>query len=344
MIKAMLFRLSLQKKILSIGIGLPAMIIAALLLMYSQEASSRAIESSVDKARSICLTADSAREQTEKQWASEIFSHAQLREWSENGKEANVMSTIPIITAWETAMAKSEQGGYEFRVPALEPRNPDNAPDPIQKEALLALRDSDIDEYVKVDYEKNRVHYFRPVRLGKSCLSCHGDPSLSEELWGRSDGMDITGHRMENWELGRMHGAFEVVQSLEEANAAASSSVLWACLIAAFSLGISALITVFTLKSVKSRILDTSSAIGSSVTGLKGASRILTDDAHETLSKTSEMATSVSETTQNISIVTDAMNEMGNAIEEIAQRSSEASQIANTAVEKAAAAVKVLSQ
>lgn len=335
--------LPLQKKILSIGIGLPALIFAVLLAMYSRDASQRAIANSVDKARSICLTADSAREQTEKQWAARIYSLDRLRNWGAAGEQDKVLSTVPIITAWETAIAKSKQGGYEFRVPALEPRNPDNAPNDRQKEALLALRDSSLDEYVIVDKESNNVHYFRPVHLAKSCLNCHGDPARSEELWGTTDGTDVTGHQMENWEIGRMHGAFEVVQSLDKAKAAANTSVLWACMIAVGSLGVAGFITMLTLRSVKSRILTTSAEIENSVAGLEGTSTILQADAGETLTKTAKMVESVSETSNNIEIVNQAVTQMGNAIEEIAMRSTEASNIATEAVGKAKATVEVIS-
>ena len=48
---------------------------------------------------------------------------------------------------------------------------------------------------------------------------CHGDPATSLALWGNDRGLDCTGAKMENWHEGEVHGAFEVVQSLAEADA-----------------------------------------------------------------------------------------------------------------------------
>jgi len=39
-----------------------------------------------------------------------------------------------------------------------------------------------------------------------------------ETLWGRNDGKDPTSGAMENWNVGEIHGAFEVIQSLDQAD------------------------------------------------------------------------------------------------------------------------------
>lgn len=89
----------------------------------------------------------------------------------------------------------------------------------------------DADEFHFVDDQANAVRYFRPVRLGQVCMNCHGDPARSDELWGRSDGKDITRHRMEDKEVGDLHGALEVILPLDEANTTIAAK-LWSGILA----------------------------------------------------------------------------------------------------------------
>ena len=76
----------------------------------------------------------------------------------------------------------------------------------------------DLSEYYEIDTQRNAIHYFRPVKLTSDCLLCHGNPSQSLALWGNDRGQDPTGAKMEDWKEGEIHGAFEVVQSLTEAD------------------------------------------------------------------------------------------------------------------------------
>ena len=84
---------------------------------------------------------------------------------------------------------------------------------------LSCTQEVELEAY-EIDKETNSLRYFRPVKLTNTCLLCHGDPANSMALWGSSDGMDPTGSRMENWKAGEIHGAFEVIQSLDQADAA----------------------------------------------------------------------------------------------------------------------------
>ncbi|MFN3193119.1 MAG: methyl-accepting chemotaxis protein [Aureliella sp.] len=327
--------MSLRIKILVLGVVLPAMIIAGLLFMYSKDANDRAIEASVDKARSICLSAESAREQTEKQWASGIFSSEVLKEWGELGHDDRILSTVPVVTAWETAMAKSKEGGYEFRVPALQPRSPENEPNELQLKALQQIKEGDLEEYFVVNDETNSVHYFRPVKLGQSCLNCHGDPKKASALWGTADGTDVTGHDMEGWSLGQMHGAFEVVQSLEAANQSAQNSILVAIAAAAIGLLVITAVTLTMLRSMTNKIKSATAGIGHSIEGLRTASDGLRRGASDTASKSDVMSTAVAQMSDNLGSVTVAMDQMSSSIREIAERTSETAQTADVAVNEA---------
>ncbi len=72
-----------------------------------------------------------------------------------------------------------------------------------------------LDEYYYPDSANNATRYFKAIRLTKDCLICHGDPKQSKRLWGRDDGTDPTGGKMENWKEGEMHGAFEIIYSMD---------------------------------------------------------------------------------------------------------------------------------
>lgn len=301
---------SLHKKILSVGVGIPAFTIGVLIFLYSHQATQSAIDTTVDKARVVCTTTESARIHAEGHWQNDVISRTQLRQWGEDGEYDKMLSTVPIIAAWQVAMEQAESENYQICTPSLQPRNPENSANPIQREALLALRDSDATEYVKIDNENNSVHYFRPIILDQSCMVCHGDPQTAEELWGTSDGTDITGHKMENWDVGDMHGAFEVIQSLDEASSTANASIFWAVVLAAVALGISAFVTIGTLK------------------------------AHH--KQTQAMANSVEKTSHNIQHVSGAMQDMQDSIHEIANSSTEVSAVASNAVSKAQGTVEVI--
>jgi methyl-accepting chemotaxis protein len=71
-----------------------------------------------------------------------------------------------------------------------------------------------------IDEASNSLRYFRPVRLSKICMNCHGEPAKSQEYWGRNDGKDILGFAMDGKQVGDLHGSFEIIRPLAEAQAA----------------------------------------------------------------------------------------------------------------------------
>ena len=173
----------------------------------------------VARAAASLLTAESVREEMGRKWRLGLFDKKMLSQWAKEGHMDRVLAAVPVVTAWQSAQAKAKEGGYEFRVPKLQPRNPKNEPDALETRALNALTASNLDEYHEIDPQRNAVRYFRPVRLTQDCLLCHGSPSQSKDLWGNADGKDPTGTKMEDWHEGEVHGAFEIVKSLDEADA-----------------------------------------------------------------------------------------------------------------------------
>ena len=216
----MLRNLNLHWKIIFLGASLLVGVAAVLFWLGHREAHDATHDEYVARARSIALTAESVRAEMGRKWDLGLFDQHQLVDWAKQDQVEKVLGAVPVVTAWKSAMARAEEGGYAFRVPKFQPRNPENEPDEVEAKALQAFKQDDqLAEQVVFDGHTNSIRYFRPIRLTKECLLCHGNPSTSEELWGNTDGLDPTGGPMEDWNEGEVHGAFEVVQSLDEADA-----------------------------------------------------------------------------------------------------------------------------
>ncbi|MDD2465856.1 MAG: methyl-accepting chemotaxis protein [Desulfobulbus sp.] len=170
-------------------------------------------EAIISKSAGIVLMAEAAREQMAKKLTNGV-----IRPFNEL-TAANIMGAVPVITAIDAAASKAQEAGFEFRVPKLAPRNPKNTPTELERGVLEELNRGNAKE--KIVIEPNQIRYFRPIRLTKECLYCHGDPSGSR---------DVTGGTKEGWREGEIHGAFEIISSLDEANKAVDAArwhVIW---------------------------------------------------------------------------------------------------------------------
>ena len=210
--------ISLRNKILFTSIFLTLILLFIIFIFYFMDVKRKTISSYVSKARSVVLASESAREEMEDKWSSDLFELSKLKKWGDNGDIDKILKTIPVVTAWNTTMKKAKLGDYEFRVPKFFARNPKHKPD--EKEALVLkkIKKENLEEYYFLDPDNNTIRYFRPVKLSESCLICHGDPENSAVFWGNDQGLDPTGMKMENWKAGEIHGAFEVIQSLDKAD------------------------------------------------------------------------------------------------------------------------------
>ena len=217
---------NLRRKIVAITASLLIIVCGIIFWQNYRSTQQNMQQEYVARARSIVLNAESVREEMARKWTLGLFDQQQLTEWGSKGEVDKVLAAVPVVTAWNAAMAKSKDGGYEFRVPKEHPRNPKNAPDGMESRALSMFNSHpEMVEHFEVDRSQNAVRYFRPIRLTQECLLCHGDPERSKELWGNDRGLDPTGGAMEGWKEGEVHGVFEVVQSLDEADARAAATL-----------------------------------------------------------------------------------------------------------------------
>lgn len=224
--------MTLRTRLVMFGAAQLIVVVGCLLFLYYRQARNNVQNQFVEKARGILLTAESTREEMGKNWDRGLFSPEQLSAWAKAGQMDKVMAGVPVISAIRSAEAKAEEAGYRFRVPKFDARNPKNNPDDFEARVLKHFEATNAAEYFEIDPELNAVRYFRPVRLTQECLLCHGDPAQSEQLWGNSDGRDPTGAKMENWKVGDVRGAFEVIQSLSAADAAIQKQMMMAGAIA----------------------------------------------------------------------------------------------------------------
>lgn len=253
---------NLRRKIVAISASM-LVVVCSVLFWQNYRISRANIEHEyVSRARSIVLNAESFREEMARKWKLGLFDQERLIDWGRKGELDKVLAAVPVATAWQAAMAKAADGGYEFRVPKKHPRNPKNEPDEIELRALRQFAaDPTQAEYFEVDRGRNVVCYFRPIRLTQECLLCHGDPALAKTLWGNDRGLDPTGGPMEGWKEGEVHGAFEVVQSLDEADARVAGALRKEAVIILLFVGIaSALLFFLVTRSITVPVRDSVAA------------------------------------------------------------------------------------
>ncbi len=345
---------SLRGKIVLLGILLPTALLAVLFKLYIDESRAKTVNAFVDKARAICLTAESTRQEMERKWELGLFDLAQIRTMAAAGKTESVLAMVPVVTAWNAAMRKAEEGGYTFRVPKHDPRKAANAPDPFEAEAIKQMTEQNLSEYFVIDHEKNAVRYFRPVKLTKPCLYCHGDPALSQEYWGNSEGRDPTGGPMENWKEGEIHGAFEVIQSLAQADRQLSAAIQKGAWLMAIGLGVMAVffgtlvlgiisnsvikpisLIINDLQANATNLLDAAAHVSSSSNQLADGAQTQASSLEETSASLEEVSSMSRANADSVSQANDKANE--------ARRSAEEAQTSMAKMKTAIASIKVSS-
>lgn len=222
-----LSKLSIKWKILILTILGP--VIIAILLAWQQvnDIRSGAEKAIITKSAGIVLMAEAARNEMAKNLQAGI-----VKPFDQLTAD-NILRAVPVVMAMNVAASKAKEAGYVFRVPKVDPRNPSNTPDNVEKSILDEITRDNLSE--KIIIEDNQIRYFRPIRLTAECLYCHGDPRGEK---------DVTGGIKEGWHEGEIHGAFEIISSLEDANKAVDKA-RWSILIS-----VSAILSIVILGSM----------------------------------------------------------------------------------------------
>ncbi|WP_243439313.1 methyl-accepting chemotaxis protein [Fundidesulfovibrio soli] len=212
--------MSIKWKVLLTAIVGPLVLAAAMFVqeMFSiSEASEQAI---LQEARGIVYMAEAARSEMSRKLERGI-----IKPFDQLPKD-RLIEAVPVITAITMAQENAAKLGYQFRVPKVSPRNPKNEPTEQERKILAELESRKLDEYVVK--EPDKIRYFRPIRLTQDCLYCHGDPKGEK---------DPLGGVKEGWKAGEVHGAFEIISSLERSHKQTMQAAMYTGVITLLLLG-----------------------------------------------------------------------------------------------------------
>lgn len=321
--------MSLRVRILLFAALQVTILTAVITTMFLVEKRQTVIDSYVDKARSVALATEAARETASDLWENGVFSEELMSQWASEGQIDRILAAVPVVGAMKAAERKADEGGYEFRVPKFKPRNPKNQPNAVEAEALTKLMQEDLEDYFMIDPAINAVRYFRPVRLTQECMICHGDPAQSETLWANSDGRDPTGAKMEDWNVGEVHGAFQVIQPLDAADAAMMASA---------SRGIGVAVGMLILSTALFGWLLTRGVIkpiNSLVSGLDLSADQASDAAQQVATTAQTIASSASEQAASLEETTAAIHEVAGMADSNSALAADADASANRAKSQA---------
>ncbi|MFK4765544.1 methyl-accepting chemotaxis protein [Desulfobaculum sp. SPO524] len=193
--------LSIRWKALLTALLGPFLIAAVMAVIQMRTIEEGTHDALLEKSRAIVLMAEAGRVEM-----AQKIEHGLLKPFDEIPRE-HLLEAVPVITAIRMAAGNAVEAGYDFRVPKISPRNPKNTPTELEERVLAKLKAENLDEYILV--QGDAIRYFRPIRLTKDCLYCHGDPKGAK---------DPVGGIKEGWRAGDIHGAFEIVTSLDAAN------------------------------------------------------------------------------------------------------------------------------
>ena len=133
-------KMTLRQKIVALGVLQLVFVTGVLFYLNYRQARETAVSESLARARSIALTAESVREEMGRKWSLGLFDKKMLSQWAKQGRMDRVLAAVPVVTAWQSAQAKAKEGGYEFRVPKLDPRNPRTSPTPWKRGPSMPWR------------------------------------------------------------------------------------------------------------------------------------------------------------------------------------------------------------
>lgn len=223
-----LSNISVKWKVLAFAIAGPVIIAFIFASQRISDIRSAAEGEILSKSRAFVFMAEAARDEMAKKVELGIIKP--LGEIP----EANLVQAVPVVTAIYTVARNAKEGNFEFRVPKESPRNPANVPTELEKKVLDEFVSAGLTE--KIIKEHDKIRYFRPIKLSKDCLFCHGDPKGEK---------DPVGGIKEGWKEGEIHGAFEIISSLDEANKKVASARITTFFVTALIAGTIGLVSWF---------------------------------------------------------------------------------------------------
>jgi hypothetical protein len=277
----------LGTKIVMVAVGSVCVTATAGLIIQRSVIRKQGIELTRDTMRATILGAENTRRSISAMRSLRVFDDARLKadlKGASDYKQTSIYKTVPVVAAWNSISEVAQKEGYEFRVPAHNPRNPNNAPRPDEERILSLMENDKLPEYFDVDEKANEVLYARPIVLGSDCLLCHGDPANSPTR----DGKDMIGFLMEGWREGDRHGMFLLRSKLDRVDAVVKAGMgqaaLWLLpLSICIGLGVYFLISRIAnkLRALVQSISDASTQVTSAVAQISATSQAMAQGATE---------------------------------------------------------------
>ncbi|PPD30256.1 MAG: chemotaxis protein [Methylomonas sp.] len=225
---------SVGVKVVAITMTMLTIVGIGVLIVFTNVQKQNLIERKIEASRQLLIVSESIRDNVVKKWEDGLYSPESLLQSIQNKSPALarqfVIQTVPTANAWDVIETKAKEGGFRFKAPAFNPRNPSrNTPDETEGKVLEIFQNNpSLTEYSIVDEDNKQIRYFRPVKLVKQCEVCHGDPATSQAIWNNDQGKDLLGYTMENRRAGDLHGAFEIITPFDVALTSYKTEIYYA--------------------------------------------------------------------------------------------------------------------
>ena len=239
----MFSKLKIRSKILLPIILIFALAFAINEILVVRATKEAAFDAALNQARSVVQALENSRERMGDLWNADVYDQEKLMA----DIKGNFFSIVPIVAALRQGEALAEGADFTFRVPKVSPRNPKNEPSKVELEMLNYLKANPNEpEYWIEDKAINSIRYMKPIKLTADCLACHG--SLEHSITGTLT--DPLGYTMEQWNVGEIHGAFEIIQPLDEVDAAVNASIFSGTALTLVAIALTVLILVLLLNRI----------------------------------------------------------------------------------------------
>jgi methyl-accepting chemotaxis protein len=219
----------------------------------------RAQTAMIEQAKLFTAVADQTKDHVSLLHSSKDFDTgilaAELKSDLAVGKPASqtrLFQTIPVVAGWTVAKEAAKRENVDFRIAAFDARNKTNQPasgsfdEKLLRELSETMASGKGETAFGIDPATNSLHFMRAIKLNETCMSCHGDPGSKFDTTGT--GKDLTGHAMEGWKVGQMHGGYQVIMPLAPITAQVTSFItnglIWSVPLAVIAAGILVYLTV----------------------------------------------------------------------------------------------------
>ncbi|MHC1744393.1 MAG: methyl-accepting chemotaxis protein [Syntrophobacteraceae bacterium] len=207
-------------------LGVLALILGVNYYVFTRGYRASLEQEMVQKAAAFTTLADEVKSLVSREHEQKAFDTNGLREELQgilkrggSYRESRFYQAIPVVSAWTSAANAAKTEKLEFKIVALEPRNPEHKLDSgsfrlkMLQDLTDQARSGGSTLLARVDSATNTLRAMRALRLSTDCLMCHGQPGSAGDV--NKDGKDAVGFRMESWKTGDLHGAFELTFPLE---------------------------------------------------------------------------------------------------------------------------------